>query len=117
MAVSRFEQRRLQQACSIDAARFKIIPNGGDLPPTEEQRAVVPGLIVSSGRLERYKGHDRAIKALPIVRQSIPNATLRILGSGPYESHLRSLVESLGLQNSVTIEYVPPMIAHGCSWC
>ena len=107
VAVSRFEQRLFQQACSIDAARFKIIPNGGDLPPTEEQCSVVPGLIVSSGRLERYKGHDRAIRALPIVRRSIPNATLRILGSGPYESHLRSLVQSLGLQKFVTIEYVP----------
>ena len=74
------------------------------LPRSE--REVVPGLIVSSGRLERYKGHDRAIKALPIVRRSIPDATLRILGSGPYESHLRSLIQSLGLQKFVTIEYV-----------
>jgi glycosyltransferase involved in cell wall biosynthesis len=108
VAVSRYEQRVFQQACSIDAARFRIIPNGGDLAPTKERGEVVPGLIISSGRLERYKGHDRAIKALPIVRQSVPDATLRILGSGPYEGHLRSLIQSLGLQRSVTIEYVDP---------
>ena len=108
VAVSRYEQRVFQQACSIDAARFRIIPNGGDLSPAKERGEVVPGLIISSGRLERYKGHDRAIKALPIVRQSVPDATLRILGSGPYESQLRSLIQSLGLQRSVTIEYVDP---------
>ena len=108
VAVSRFEQQLFQQACSIDPTSFRIIPNGGDLPSTEEQSEVVPGLIVSSGQLEQYKGHDRAIKALPIVRRSIPDATLRILGSGPYEGHLWSLVQSLGLQRYVTIEYVGP---------
>lgn len=106
VAVSRYEQRVFQQACSIEAARFRVIPNGGDLSPAKERGEAVPGLIISSGRLERYKGHDRAIKALPIVRQSVPDATLRILGAGPYESQLRSLIQSLGLQRSVTIEYV-----------
>jgi glycosyltransferase involved in cell wall biosynthesis len=109
VAVGRFEQQAFQKACSLDAARFQIIPNGGDLSDTAERAEVKPGLIVSSGRLERYKGHQRAIQALPIVQQSIPGARLRILGSGPYEGHLRSLIQSLGLQESVTIEYVDPL--------
>ncbi len=108
VAVSRFEQRVFQKACSLDAARFEIIPNGGDLSQSAEQAEVVPGQIVSSGRLERYKGHQRAIEALPIVRRSIPHATLRILGSGRYEGYLRSLIHSLGLEERVTIEYIEP---------
>jgi glycosyltransferase involved in cell wall biosynthesis len=108
VAVSRFEQRIFQKYCSLDPARFRIIQNGGDLSSTAERPSVVPGLIVSSGRLERYKGHQRAIEALPIVQQSIPDATLRILGSGPYEGHLRSLVQSLGLDESVAIQYIEP---------
>jgi len=108
VAVSRFERRVFQNACSLDAARFKIIPNGGDLPSPAERTDVVPGLIVSSGRLERYKGHQRAIQALPIVRQSIPDARLEILGSGSYRDRLRSLIDSLGLQECVTIGYVEP---------
>jgi glycosyltransferase involved in cell wall biosynthesis len=44
---------------------------------------------VSCGRLERYKGHHRVIEALPLVQQTVPDATLHILGSGPYEKELR----------------------------
>jgi glycosyltransferase involved in cell wall biosynthesis len=69
---------------------------------------MIPGRIVSSGRLERYKGHQRIIEALPIVQRSIPDATLQILGSGPYEDQLRSFIKTLRLEKSVTIEYIAP---------
>jgi glycosyltransferase involved in cell wall biosynthesis len=108
VAVSRFEQRTFQKACSVNPAQFRILPNGGDLPVGAERAEAIPGRIVSSGRLERYKGHQRVIQALPIVQQSISGATLRILGSGPYEGQLRSLADTLGLEESVTIEYIAP---------
>jgi glycosyltransferase involved in cell wall biosynthesis len=108
VAVSRFEQRVFQKACSLNASRFRIIQNGGDLTTSAVQAEMIPGLIVSCGRLERYKGHQRVIEALPIVQRSIPHATLHILGSGPYESQLRSLINTLGLERSVTIEYIVP---------
>jgi glycosyltransferase involved in cell wall biosynthesis len=108
IAVSRFELRAFQKACSLSPAHFRILPNGGDLPTGAERSETIPGRIVSSGRLERYKGHQRAIQALPIVQRSIPGATLHILGSGPYEGQLRSLVRTLGLEKSVTIEYIAP---------
>jgi glycosyltransferase involved in cell wall biosynthesis len=107
VAVSRFEQRLFQKVCRLDASRFRVIQNGGDLPASSERTMVVPGRIISSGRLERYKGHQRMIEALPIVQQFKPEATLYILGSGPYEGQLRSLVAALGLEQSVTIEYIP----------
>ena len=105
---SRFEQRMFQKACHIDASRFRIIQNGGGLPPIVGRAEVIPGRIVSSGRLERYKGHHRVIAALPIVQRSIPDATLQVLGSGPYEGRLRSLIKTLGLEKSVTIECIAP---------
>lgn len=108
VAVSRFEQRVFQKACSLDASRFRIIQNGGELTTSVVQAEMIPGLIVSCGRLERYKGHHRVIEALPIVQRSIPHATLQILGSGPYESQLRSLINILGLEKSVTIECITP---------
>jgi glycosyltransferase involved in cell wall biosynthesis len=108
VAVSRFEQKIFQHACNLDASRFRIIQNGGDLPPVAGRDEVIPGRIVSSGRLERYKGHHRVIEALPIVQRSVPYATLQILGSGSYEGRLRSLISTLGLEKSVTIEYIPP---------
>ena len=108
VAVSRFEQRIFQDACRIDASHFRIVQNGGDLPPGAAPAEVIPGRIVSAGLLERYKGHHRVIEALPIVRQSVPDATLQILGSGPYEGRLRSLVSSLGLDACVTIDSIAP---------
>ncbi len=106
--MSRFEQELFQKACSLDASRFRIVQNGGDLPTTASPARMIPGRIVSSGRLERYKGHQRIIEALPIVQRSIPDATLQILGSGPYEDQLRSLIKTLRLEKSVTIEYIAP---------
>ena len=108
VAVSRFEQRVFQKACHLEASRFRIIQNGGDLPANPIGAEVIPGRIVSSGRLERYKGHQRVIEALPFVQRSIPEASLQILGSGPYEAALRSLIRVKGLEDSVTIEHVAP---------
>jgi glycosyltransferase involved in cell wall biosynthesis len=108
IAVSRFEQRSFQNACHLSESRFKIIQNGGELPDGTIRSNVMAGRIVSSGRLERYKGHQRLIEALPIVQQSIPGASLQILGSGPYEPRLRALITRLGLEHSVMIEFIAP---------
>jgi glycosyltransferase involved in cell wall biosynthesis len=108
VAVSRFEQQIFEKACSLDPSRFRIVRNGGELPTTAREVMPVPGRIVSSGRLERYKGHHRVIEALPIVQRSIPDATLHILGSGSYEGELRKLIASLRLGRSVTIEGISP---------
>ena len=51
-----------------------MIRNGGTLPPAPAGTVAVPGRIVSSGRLERYKGHQRAIAALPHVMREVPDA-------------------------------------------
>jgi glycosyltransferase involved in cell wall biosynthesis len=108
VAVSRFEKQLIGETCHLDESRLRIVQNGGELPADLARSAPVPGRIVSCGRLERYKGHHRVIEALPIVQQSVPAATLHILGAGPYEAKLRELVKTLGLERSVTIEYVAP---------
>jgi glycosyltransferase involved in cell wall biosynthesis len=107
VAVSRFEQLLFQKACRLGASRFRIIQNGGISLPGTGRFEKRPGRIVSCGRLERYKGHQRVIEALPILRRSVSNATLHILGSGPYEGKLRALIGELGLADAVTIECVP----------
>ena len=108
VAVSRFEQRVFQEACRVEASRFTVIPNGGNLPAGADRPASVPGRIVSAGRLERYKGHQRVVEALPIVKQTIPHATLRIYGAGPYEQQLRASIGSLGVAQSAEIQYIAP---------
>ena len=110
VAVSRSEQRLFETTSRLDPARMRVIRNGGDLgeQTTPEPTARVPHQIVSCGRLERYKGHHRAIEALPLVRREIPDATLRILGAGPYEAALRKRARALGLEQAVRIDYIEP---------
>ena len=108
IAVSRFERHRFSVATGLPVGRFSVIGNGGALPPPETTVAAVPGRIVSSGRLEQYKGHHRAIAALPLVRAEIPEAELVILGAGPYEGELRALAARLGVADQIEIKHLPP---------
>lgn len=113
IAVSRFERRHFAEALGISQDRFTVVGNGGALPPPETDVLPMPGRIVSSGRLELYKGHHRAISALPLVQQQVPGATLTILGSGDYESTLRALARDLGVQDAVEITSLPPADREG----
>jgi glycosyltransferase involved in cell wall biosynthesis len=52
-------------------------------------------LVVVAGRLSPYKQIDRVIKAVNNVRTVIPNVKLEIIGEGPDESNLRTVISSL----------------------
>ncbi len=108
IAVSRFERTRFQRITGLPIERFSVIGNGGALPPVPADTAPETGSIVTSGRLEKYKGHHRVIAALPLIRRSIPRASVTVLGSGPYEAELRSLAERLGVAEQVTFRHLLP---------
>ncbi len=109
ICVSEFEAKHFQRRLRIDASRFVVIPNGAELPEVETPAAPQPDcrLIVSLGRLERYKGHHRVIQALPYVLEKMPDVNLRVTGSGPYEQDLRQMATDLGVANHVEIREVP----------
>ena len=108
IAVSRFEAVALARHARLGDKRVIVIRNGGALPSPRTGTVAVPGRIVSSGRLERYKGHHRVIEALPHVMREIPEAHLLILGSGPYEGDLYKLARHLGVSDRVSIKHVAP---------
>jgi glycosyltransferase involved in cell wall biosynthesis len=108
IAVSRFEAAALTQHARLGDKRVTVIGNGGALPPPRPGTVAVPGRIVSSGRLVRYKGHQRVIEALPYVTLEVPEAHLLILGSGPYERNLYELARHLGVSDRVSIKHVAP---------
>jgi len=108
IAVSRFEAGKLAEEARLGDKPISVIRNGGTLPAPPPGTRVVPGRIVSPGRLERYKGHHKAIEALPHVMREVPDAHLVILGRGDYEAELRSLVVRLGVSDRVTIGHVEP---------
>src|SRR5215471_19247592 len=108
IAVSHFEAVALARHARLSGKRIIVIRNGGTLPSPRSGTVAVPGRIVSSGRLERYKGHHRVIEALPYVMHEIPEAHLLILGSGPYESNLYELARHLGVSDRVSIKHIAP---------
>jgi len=58
-------------------------------------------VIVCVSRLMARKGQDELIRALPKIHQTAPNASLIIVGDGPYRKDLERLVKKLGLENFV----------------
>ena len=108
IAVSRFEADTISRQAKLKDQVVTIIRNGGTLPASSAGVSAVPGRIVSSGRLERYKGHHRVIEALPHVMREIPKAHLIVLGSGQYEDELRRTAVRVGVSERVTITNIPP---------
>jgi len=113
IAVAQFEAERFSAILRLPLNRFEVIPNGSDLPaiPAEEARRLRANgrpTILSVGRLERYKGHQRVIEAMPAVLRSLPDSELRVVGSGPYQHELEAIIARLGLGEHVTITAIPP---------
>jgi glycosyltransferase involved in cell wall biosynthesis len=108
VAVSPYEAELFARRLHLPREAFAVIPSGVDLPlapQTDSQSG--PPLILSLGRLERYKGHQRMLDALPVLSRARPGIRLRIVGSGPYERRLRRLAERLGVLDLVEIGPVP----------
>ncbi|MEI5676358.1 MULTISPECIES: glycosyltransferase family 4 protein [unclassified Nocardioides] len=108
VGVSDFEVARFQAVVGPEP-RVRLVRNGGALPPVHEIVQPEADLVVSAGRLERYKGHHRVIEALPHLLETRPGARVEILGSGPYEAELLALAARLGVADRVSVRLVPPV--------
>jgi glycogen(starch) synthase len=109
IAVSEFEVEHFAHAMSLSADKFLVVPNGANLKASLPKPDVPEdeNLILSIGRLERYKGHHRAIDAMPFLLRTRPKARLQIVGTGPYERALRRRIHRLGLDDHVSIGSIP----------
>lgn len=58
-------------------------------------------VILAISRLAERKGHDVVIKSLPKVLEKVPNTAYVIVGSGPTEDKLKTLVKNLALDRQV----------------
>jgi glycogen(starch) synthase len=84
------------------ATKVVAIPNGiaidcGPLPLPDNPT------LLAIGRLVEQKAFHRAIEAMPHVLEARPDAHLRILGEGPERARLESLVDELGVRDSVSL--------------
>jgi phosphatidylinositol alpha-1,6-mannosyltransferase len=65
-------------------------------------------VVVCVSRLVPRKGQDALIRALPLIRRTVPDAALLIVGGGPYEADLRRLAATTGVAGHVVLTGAVP---------
>ena len=92
----------------INGNKIKVIYNSFDLPKIDlskeeaKERLKLSGKIVLSvGRLTKWKGFDILIGLWPKVLQDFPDAKLLIVGSGPEKEKLEILNFKLEIKDSI----------------
>jgi glycosyltransferase involved in cell wall biosynthesis len=110
VAVCEYERQRFAALLGVSDRSIRLIRNGCDplpIDPSAEKHDGSP-LIVSVGRLERFKGHHRILGAMPTILAQAPDARLVIVGDGPYEMSLRTMAHQLGVADQVAIRCYGP---------
>lgn len=113
IAVSSFEADLFRRRLHLPDDRFVVVPNGSDLPVLDSVEGAVElerdrDLVVSVGRLEHYKGHQRVVAALPVLATIRPAIRLVVAGSGPYEDALRAEARAAGVSDRLEIRSYGP---------
>ena len=107
IAVAQFEVEHYGEVFKVGRERFTVVSNGVDLATPASVEPTEGALLVSIGRLERYKGHQRVLAALPAVLAERPDVRLWIAGAGEFEHELRRQADALGVSDRIDIYAVP----------
>lgn len=97
---------------NVPQSKITVIPNAVNIEQfeviTEKNQALVKQYNLEDkvvlgflGSFYGYEGLDLIIKALPEIIKSIPNAMFLLVGGGPQESNLKTLIAELGLEHHV----------------
>lgn len=117
LAISNYTRERLIQEQGIDPKKVKLLFNPIDssrfsIANKPERLLKFYGLqpeqpvLLTVSRLaesERYKGYDAVLQALPNILKRMPNLHYIIVGKGNDRQRIEQLIETLGIQNSVTL--------------
>ncbi|EKF86042.1 glycosyltransferase family 4 protein [Methanobacterium formicicum] len=98
--------RKFCLEAGLDGEKIEVIPFGVDTDffrPLDVYKDGNIFQILSVGYLIERKGFEYLIKAMPHVLTEHENARLKIVGSGPLESKLKSLIYELDLGDQVEI--------------
>ena len=104
--VSKYTRGRFASAFGPHAA-LEYLPPGVDTErfvPDAAARAAIrerhglgdKPVVLCLSRLVPRKGQDMLIRALPAIREQVPDAVLLVVGGGPYGSTLRELAAAIG---------------------
>ncbi len=84
----------------VDTARFS--PRDRDSAVRERLGWGDRPVLLTVGRLQRRKGHDTVIAALPELLRAVPDALYAIVGGGEELDRLRELSRTLGVEDAVS---------------
>lgn len=118
--VSEFTRGELLKNSGLEGDRAVVLPNGSDptfQAPGDENGPTPGPVILTVSRLSQsdsYKGIDHLIAAMPEIRRTVPNATLRVVGRGDdlprlqglaADHNLTGIVEFVGYLADAELEY------------
>ncbi|AFO59068.1 MULTISPECIES: glycosyltransferase family 4 protein [unclassified Natrinema] len=84
--------------------QIEVIPNGIDVDQIESARPADNGFsVLYAGRLAEHKNVDLLLEAFDRVADSVPDATLGVIGDGPERDRLERQVETLEHADRVTM--------------
>ena len=122
LAVSGYTRDRLLREQALDPRRVVLLPNTFDadrfkIAPKPDyllrryQLAVNQPVILTVARLEsidRQKGYDQILQALPQIRRQIRNVRYLLVGTGGDRVRIEQMIDRLQLRSSVTLTgFVP----------
>lgn len=112
--ISEYTHKKIARALSPEASqRMRRITPGVDISEFSPVNAIAGEqlreslgwsqrpVIVCVSRIMARKGQDELIRALPKIHKSTPEASLIIVGDGPYRKQVERLVSRFGLANYV----------------
>lgn len=122
LAVSGYTRDRLLKEQNLDPKKITVLPNTFDahrFQPAPKPAYLLAKhniqptqpIILTVGRLsagEQYKGYDQVLRAIPQIRQSLPDVHYVIVGKGSDRPRIEQLIAQLQLQDCVTLAgFVP----------
>jgi glycosyltransferase involved in cell wall biosynthesis len=84
----------------VDTTYFRPMPDAASWREKLLQGSPGP-ILLTTGRLERRKGHDVALEAVGVLREKYPRLQYVVIGVGEEEDRLRKIVAQRGLDAHV----------------
>jgi glycosyltransferase involved in cell wall biosynthesis len=79
-----------------------LIPNGTNLRSFSRSKEISRDpIIMYVGSIDEWAGLEIVIKAFPLIKKKFPGIMMKIVGDGTEKNVLKTLVERLGLQNTI----------------
>lgn len=104
IAISNFTGKKVHNYFHIPKKKINVIFCGVDTQLYESifvNKKFTNPTIITISRIVKYKQIGDLILAVNILKNDFPNVRLLIIGEGPYQNKIKSLVSELKLKNNV----------------